>query len=351
MPVFLSYSTRDAVMARLILHIFEKSGVDCFLAERDIPIGAHFDSEIAEKIRQSRALLVLWSSDAASSPWVNQEVGIALGQNIPVWPIAIEEIDIEGAIFRTQGVYLTRHSDPHEQIAALARQIRESPARKYRNLSPTIDQYIVGAEERTKRIVQLLRQEGRKVTPEYTLRAQAAFSSFAISPDPGYRLPGYHTPDHHRLLIQEFNGMKRMLRKGSLKGILWPRRGYDERFQQKRLANLIRFLSANSDYDRVRFVVGPWEGGNVMIFDSNVLVEGIKIREDTPGFDLTTISHHMPTIQSAINSFDTSFDDLWNDHAEACRADPVRGARKIRQYVTEELQSLAGAPPPAKDER
>lgn len=341
--IFLSYSTGDAVLARLIVHIFEENEVECFLAERDISTGYKFDSVISQKIRQSDLLLVLWSSNSVSSPWVNQEVGIALAQDIPVWPIAIEDINIEGAIFRNQGFYLTHHKDPYAQIARLAQEIKSTPPRIYSSFKPAIDQYIVGKAERTERLIELLREESRKINDAYTLRIQAAFSCFAISDDPEYRVGGYHTPEYHALLVRESEGVKRIIRRGYLKVILWPRRPYDDRFMEVRFRNLLNFLETNHDYDKVRFVLGQYQGGNLYIFDSNVLVEGIKSPESkTPGYGLTTVSYHRPTILSAISLFDGRFDELWEDHAKACGVNPITGAESIRSYVIKEFKHLAG---------
>jgi hypothetical protein len=341
--IFISYGVRDVVLARLLVHIFEENGVECFLAERDLSTGCLFDSEISKQIRQSNMLIVLWSSDSASSPWVNQEVGMALAQNIPVWPIAIEEINIQGAIFRNQGSYLTRHEDPYSHIAKLAQEIKSTQPPMYGSFKPAIDQYMIGNVARTERIVELLQEEFSNKKDTYTLRMQAAFSCFAISDDPSYRVGGYHTLEYHALLVKELQGVERILRQGSLKAILWPRRPYDDRFIAVRFKNLIHFLETNRDFDKVRFVIGQYEGGNLYIFNSNVLVEGIKLPgSSAPGYGLTTVSYHRPTILSAISSFDERFDELWEDHAKACEVDPNRAAKSIRLYVIQELRHLVG---------
>jgi len=325
----------------MIVRVFEENGVECFLAERDVQTGAEFDFKICDQIRRTNVLLVLWSSNSASSPWVNQEVGMALAHNIPVWPIAIEEINIQGAIFSKQGFYLTRHSDPYTQIARLAQDIKSGislPIAK-----PVIDQYILGKDVRTKRIIEILKEELSKISDKYKLRIQAAFSCFAISDDSSYRVAGYHTPESHALLVGELDGVKQIIRQASLKAILWPKRPYDDHFIHVRFKNLLSFMESNYDFNRVRFVIGRYSGGNMYIFDSNVLVEGIKTPEsDAPGYQLTTVSNHKPTIDSAISLFDARFDELWEDHAKSCGVNPNRGAKSIRLYVVQELKRLAG---------
>jgi len=341
--IFLSYSTREVVLARLIAHIFEENGVKCFLAERDLSTGSQFDSEISKQIRQSNLLLVLWSSDSAQSSWVNQEVGIAAGLEVPVWPVAIEKIPIQGAIFRNQGIYLSGYEDPYTQIAKLAQEIKSTPSPIRNNFKPAIDQFIVGKVKRTEQIVELLKEEFPKIktTGAYTLRIQAAFSCFAISNDLRYRVGSFHSQEYYDLLVKELESVKRVIKKGSLKAILWPRFPYEDRSMRVRFENLINFLETNKDYDRVRFVIGGYERGNRYILDSNVLVEGRKAPE-APGYALTTYSYHKPTILSAISSFDKRFDELWEDHAEACGVDPSRDAESIRLFIIKELRRLGG---------
>lgn len=74
---------------------------------------------------------------------------MAIGQNIPVWSIAIEEINIQGAIFRNQGSYLTRHEDPYAHKAKLVQEIKSTHPLMYGSFKPAIDQYIIGNVART----------------------------------------------------------------------------------------------------------------------------------------------------------------------------------------------------------
>ncbi|HTS09834.1 MAG TPA: toll/interleukin-1 receptor domain-containing protein [Candidatus Eisenbacteria bacterium] len=338
--VFLSHSSRDVVLTRLIAHILEENGIKCFYSERDIHVGEEFDSRIIKDIHECDLLLVVWSSQAVLSPWVNQEVGIALAQRIPVWPIAVDEIAVQGAMFRKQGSNLTRHSDPHSEIIGLARAINASPTDH--TFEPYVDQYILGKEERTRRLVELLRRENANRTPSYTLRVQAAFSSFAVSDSPEYRVGGYHTPEYHRLLVEELEEARQMAQWASLRVILWPQRPYEDSFMKIRFRNLVQFLTTNQDFDRIRFVIGRYHGGNRYILDRNVLVTGIKSPgANVPGYEITTVTFHGPTVASAIQSFDRRFEELWNDHAAACGVDP-KDVRMVRSHVKQEVAGFSG---------
>jgi len=340
--VFLSYSAQDAVLARLIAQLFRKERIECFFAERDLRPGAMFDTKIAEAIRHSKLLIVIWSSRSASSPWVNQEVGIALGCGVPVWPIAIEGIEIEGAIFRNQGSYLSGAAEPHIELAKLARQIRTYRPESDGSFRPSIDQYILGKVARTQRIVELLREQAATMASTHTLRIQSAFSIFAVSADPSYRVARYHSREYHRLLVQELEGVKRLLAKGvQMKAILWPERSYEDKFLEVRFRNLVTFLEEEYDMSRVQFVLGRYEGGNLYIFENNVLVEGIKtVDSRIPGYEWTTVTYHGPTIDSAVQRFDERFNQLWKAHAGTARGPKSAGA--VRRDVIQELRRMGG---------
>lgn len=47
--IFVSYVIRDVVLARLLMHICEENGVECFFAERDLSTGRQFDSELSKE--------------------------------------------------------------------------------------------------------------------------------------------------------------------------------------------------------------------------------------------------------------------------------------------------------------
>jgi hypothetical protein len=82
--VFLSHCSHDIVLAKLIGHLLEGEGISCFYSERDIPVGTEFDQAIIDAIHKCNLFLVVWTEYAANSPWVNQEIGIAMGKSIPV---------------------------------------------------------------------------------------------------------------------------------------------------------------------------------------------------------------------------------------------------------------------------
>ncbi|HYM59854.1 MAG TPA: hypothetical protein VEZ11_03060, partial [Thermoanaerobaculia bacterium] len=289
--------------------------------------------------------IVILSSSAMASTWVHQEVAIAQVQDIPVWPICVEDgVRIEGVIFGTEGFYFARHSSPYGQIEQLAEEIKNTMPRAGVSGRSKIDEYIVTKVARTRRLIEMLRKEAEAAGLEYVWRLQAAFSSFSISEEREYVVEGYHTPMYHDLLVQEMRAAEVMARKCRVKAILWPRRAFEGGYRQHQRARfraLIQWLERGHDVDRVKVVLGPYDGSNRYIFDGNALVEGFKAPDsDTRGYQLTTVTHHGPAILAAIKDFDALFDAFWDERARAGGASSDEEAIVVRASVIDELKRL-----------
>ncbi len=335
--VFLSYCTKDVVLTRLIGHVLEQEGLSCFYSERDIPTGQKFEANILDEINVSDVFLVIWTSHAAVCAWVNQEIGVAIGKEIPVWPLVIDSSAIEGAISRNQGSLLSQEREPFKAIRRLAVEIKSGT--KDRPFAAHVDHFLLGKEERTRQLINMIPNENPHKTGPYTLRLRAAFSCFAISGEPEYRVGGYHTIEYHDLLMQERLGVEAMLKWAEVRMILWPARPYDDAFMQIRFRNLLKFLETNKQYGRLRVAVGPFQGGNLYGFDDHLSVLGLKLPSPSrPGYDITTVSRHKPTVRGAIKEFDNQFRVIWRAHRNACGSE---NPQKIREHVISLLKGMA----------
>lgn len=90
--VFISHSTEDKPAADAVCAIFEKNGVRCWIAPRDIVPGADWGESIVNAIRASRVLLLLFSTHADKSRQIKREVEIAADGNVTIVPLRIENI-------------------------------------------------------------------------------------------------------------------------------------------------------------------------------------------------------------------------------------------------------------------
>lgn len=95
--VFISYSSKDSYIARDLADRIEQKGVRCWYAERDIPDGTVWATEIDEAIHCADIFIVIVSRNSAASKQVPKEIGLAIESCRVVMPLRIDHVQLEGA--------------------------------------------------------------------------------------------------------------------------------------------------------------------------------------------------------------------------------------------------------------
>ena len=90
-PVFVSHSTEDAEVANQIVHALEASGIDCWIAPRNIPHGSNWENSLTGALDGCRVLLLVFSRHAVTSNFVACEVEEAAKRGIPILPVKLDE--------------------------------------------------------------------------------------------------------------------------------------------------------------------------------------------------------------------------------------------------------------------
>jgi TIR domain-containing protein len=75
--VFISHSHKDNVFACHLYDDLQARGVDCWIAPKDLEIGASTRDAIEDALRLNCKLLVILTENAIKSPWVQNEVELA----------------------------------------------------------------------------------------------------------------------------------------------------------------------------------------------------------------------------------------------------------------------------------
>ena len=96
--VFISHSSKDKLTADAICHALEQNGVRCWIAPRDVKAGANYGAEIAQGIRVSKLLLLIFSSSSNISPAVHKEVETAFRHNKIIVPYRFEKVKISDGL-------------------------------------------------------------------------------------------------------------------------------------------------------------------------------------------------------------------------------------------------------------
>ena len=86
--VFVSYSSKDKVLASQLVDHLHELGL-LVLWDKEVKPGKGFSEQIQGQITHSRVFLPLITPKSLTRGWVQQEIGFALGRNIPVIPVGV----------------------------------------------------------------------------------------------------------------------------------------------------------------------------------------------------------------------------------------------------------------------
>jgi adenylate cyclase len=125
--VFLSHAAADRAAALAVLDGLERAGIRCWIAPRDVPAGSEYGQEIVDAVKGCRVFVVIFSSNANSSPHVRREVERAVSSDRSIVPFRVENILPTGAMeYCLGGTHwfdaLTTPLDPH--VANLVTTVR-----------------------------------------------------------------------------------------------------------------------------------------------------------------------------------------------------------------------------------
>ena len=96
--VFISYASLDSAIAETACEALEKAGVTCWIAPRDVTPGAFYGDEIVHAIDAAKAIVLILSQNAATSPHVLREVERAASKRHPVISLRIDKAPIPAGL-------------------------------------------------------------------------------------------------------------------------------------------------------------------------------------------------------------------------------------------------------------
>lgn len=88
--VFLSHLAKHKVFAFQLQAALTKYGICSFVAHKDIKPDAEWQKEIEKALQTCHALVALLNDGFKQSDWTDQEVGYALGRDIPVFSVSLD---------------------------------------------------------------------------------------------------------------------------------------------------------------------------------------------------------------------------------------------------------------------
>jgi hypothetical protein len=124
---FISHSSANRALASRLEKALEAESLEIWLDESEIRLGVLLGKELQSSIRESRVLVLLWSTAAEQSRWVNSEWLMALHQDRFILPCVLDETPLpqclQNSVFlKIQGV----DRRTVERLSAAIRQARDS---------------------------------------------------------------------------------------------------------------------------------------------------------------------------------------------------------------------------------
>jgi len=112
--VFVSYSTKDIETIKPILQQMQSiQGLTIFFADRSLNPGDLISQRIIQSIKVADVFIVFYSESALQSSYVQQEIGVARGQEKIIIPILLDQTKPSGMI-ATNVHYLDIHEADKE---------------------------------------------------------------------------------------------------------------------------------------------------------------------------------------------------------------------------------------------
>ena len=102
--LFISHRDEHKLVANELAETLESYGISSFVAHDSIQPMSIWQTEILNGLESMEIMLALVTDDFHASVWTNQEVGFALGRNIPIVPLKLQGQDPNGFIAKHQAL-------------------------------------------------------------------------------------------------------------------------------------------------------------------------------------------------------------------------------------------------------
>lgn len=126
--IFLSYSSKDKLVADAICSRLENQNIRCWIAPRDVKPGSDYSNQIADALEGSTIMVMVFSSDSNTSRHVKSEIDRAFSLGKIIIPFRVENVELDKglAYYLSKTHWLDAVTKPLEQhIDRLATTIRQ----------------------------------------------------------------------------------------------------------------------------------------------------------------------------------------------------------------------------------
>ena len=324
--IFLCFAHKDSDIRNIVDKHLQSLGMEVGWSG-SLLAGTRFADQIRDGISRAHLFIPILTTSASRRPWVHQEIGFALGMNIPVLPLAIGELP-GGMAEELQAMSLDDSNSrlENELKTKLTRDKIEQLIGLQSSESKAVFQSAELHEDRTRMLYEAARrilQLGKRVK----IRQAGALTSFSLPAKPqpdsfwdecdGDGPP--RCPGLRRDAPKERYYLEQHAQVAGCDLIISPSIRLTVRGDQAkklRLTILRDFLATMAQRPEVKVRAALVDGtstfaGNTLFIGDLFMAESIT---PTPGFGYrqTLGTWHAPTILQRVEQFDREFEQLWN---------------------------------------
>ncbi|MDR3235948.1 MAG: toll/interleukin-1 receptor domain-containing protein [Prevotellaceae bacterium] len=134
--VFISYSSKDKMIADQICEAAENAGLICWMAPRNVTPGKKYAAEIVEAIRNSSVMLMIFSESSNKSEHVENEIDIAFNEGKTIVPFRITDTEMSNELKYYLGKkhWVDGTPEPEKYFEKLVEQISLSVPRRSKEM-------------------------------------------------------------------------------------------------------------------------------------------------------------------------------------------------------------------------
>ena len=336
--VFISYSHEDSELVSRIAKTLEGNGLHP-MWDRNFLYGYGFHDQIKNFIAYAHVFLPVITKAADERKWVHQEIGYAMGLNIPVLPLAVgtwpgEMLQQIHAVQLTDDVELFKERFSYETIDNLIQHYAAGSFALYQCADFAEDRAVTMAKYANDVIALGYRD---------VVRQKGALSSFHI-PDKTIEHPVWRDryggqdrgPNHCRLQREERIALATHASFAGCKLIINPTIDYPQYGESARIVRLrclLDFLeSMPDDKCQVAFNVQMGHSESVTIVGDWFSAESVSAQIGR-GYRQTIFTRHAPSMVSKTDAFDREFDEQLDANGWSAKTSRTRAIEEIQRIL------------------
>lgn len=346
--VFISYSHKDFKFVEELEKFLENHCEVDVIWDNKLIAGYGFHEQIKDMISSSHIFMPLITEESTKRGWVHQEIGYAMGLNIPVLPVTMEDIPAGGMLQTLQAVKIDSNIQNLEFF--FGKRTFESLLSK--NISVPLFHCAHLPEERTRMMTEYCDKISN--LNEYGMvRQKGGLSSFHIPADCLLKqawkdryYPESKSEFHKRLQRNERVSLENHASNAGYKLIITPHYAVENRHpvsSVSRISTLIEFLNKNTHPKAmIALHEEETETQSLTIVGNWFLAESVSFKNGD-GFTNTFFTRNVSEITQRTEDFECELDELLSKQKikpEESRVEAIKKLEKLKLDKELELERI-----------